>query len=124
MLFLTACGLRTAQQRTAFAGVVRADQRFQHQFGDRFVLALEPIECGWILAIYETSRSEDLAQLTPPFHFVPNPTEIEGWHFRNQDNTGPNDGGVNAPQQEREFIFSPEVGRSIQGPRAHSSVST
>jgi hypothetical protein len=44
---------------------------------------------------------------------VPNPREIEGWHFRNTANTGPNHGSVNAPQELREFIFSPEVGRGI-----------
>ena len=30
---------------------------------------------------------------------------LEGWHFRNQANTGPNEGDVNAPQREREFDF-------------------
>ena len=49
--------------------------------------------------------------LTPPWHLVPNPRYVEGWHFRNASNTGPNDGSVNAPQETREFIFSPEVGR-------------
>ena len=34
-----------------------------------------------------------------------------GWHFRNADNTAPNDGSVNAPQELRQFIFSPVVGR-------------
>ena len=38
----------------------------------------------------------------------------ELWHFRNASNTGPNDGSVNAPQETREFIFSPEVGRSLE----------
>jgi hypothetical protein len=36
-----------------------------------------------------------------------------GWQFRNAQNTGPNDGSVNEPQQLREFIFSPEIGRGI-----------
>jgi hypothetical protein len=59
--------------------------------------------------------------LTPPFHFVPNPRDVEGWHFRNADNTGPNAPGeknVNAPGEAREFIFSPEVGLTINAPRA------
>ena len=59
-------------------------------------------------------EGEDLSRLTPPWHFVPNAREIEGWHFRNKDNTGPNDGSVNAPQEIRDFIFSPEVGRGIE----------
>jgi hypothetical protein len=41
---------------------------------------------------------------------------VEGWHFRNADNTGPNDGSVNAPQEERGSLFSPEVGRSFDYP--------
>jgi hypothetical protein len=45
--------------------------------------------------------------VTPPFRGV-NPAVIQGWHFRNKDNTGPNepgDGNVNAPQMERRFAF-------------------
>jgi hypothetical protein len=57
--------------------------------------------------------AEDLSRLTPPWHFVPNPREIEGWHLRNADNTGPNDGSTNAPGEFREFIFSPRVGRDL-----------
>ena len=52
--------------------------------------------------------------MTPPWHFVPNAREIEGWHFRNGDNTAPNDASVNALQELREFIFSPAVGRGIE----------
>src|SRR6185503_17865995 len=59
-------------------------------------------------------EGEDLSTLTPPWHFVPNAREIEGWHFRNPDNTGPNDGSMNAPGYLREFIFSPLVGRQIE----------
>ena len=44
---------------------------------------------------------------------MPNPQYLDGWHFRNAANTGPNDGSVNAPQTRREFFFSPEVGRSL-----------
>ena len=31
--------------------------------------------------------------------------DIVGWNFRNADNTGENDGSVNAPQEIREFNF-------------------
>ena len=31
-----------------------------------------------------------------------------------RDNTGQNDGSVNAPQERREFVFSPEVGRTLE----------
>ena len=80
-----------------------------------WILRLVPGQGGWFLEITMAGReAEDLSRLTPPWHFVPNPREIEGWHFRNADNTGPNDGSVNAPQQLREFIFSPQVGRGIE----------
>ena len=80
-----------------------------------WILLLAPGPEGWFLQITEAGReTEDLSRLTPPWHFVPNAREIDGWHFRNADNTGPNDGSVNAPQAQRDFIFSPEVGRRIE----------
>jgi hypothetical protein len=80
-----------------------------------WILRLVPDEQGWLLRVTTKERkAEDLSRLTPPWHSVPNPREIQGWHFRNADNTGPNDGSVNAPQELREFIFSPEVGRGIE----------
>ena len=123
-LIFLACTSQPTPQQITFTGAVKAEERFQLPFGGRFTFALEPSEFGWLIVINEKGREENLARLTPPFHFVPNPREIEGWHFRNEENTGPNDGSVNAPQEERQFIFSPEVGRSIQGPTAHWSVST
>ncbi len=45
--------------------------------------------------------------VTPPYRGINN-IYIEGWHFRNSDNTGPNIVGpknVNAPQEVREFDF-------------------
>jgi hypothetical protein len=95
-------------------GTVLAGEVFQAVFGDRFALVLDPVESGWLVRVREAGRADDLAGLTPPWHFVPNPRSVEGWHFRNADNTGPNDGSVNAPGEEREFIFSPEVGRTLQ----------
>jgi hypothetical protein len=80
-----------------------------------WVLRLDPGPEGWFLRVTQKGREmEDLSRLTPPWHFVPNARELEGWHFRNLDNTGPNDGNPNAPQELREFIFSPEVGRGIE----------
>jgi hypothetical protein len=82
-----------------------------------WILRLLPVNEGWFLTVTVKGREdEDLAALTLPLHFPPpNDRQIEGWHFRNADNTGPNDGGVNAPQNLREFIFSPIVGRGIDG---------
>ena len=80
-----------------------------------WILKLVPVDEGWFLEITTEGRQkEDLSRLTPPWHFVPNAREIEGWHFRNEDNTGRNEGSVNAPQELRDFIFSPQVGRGIE----------
>ena len=80
-----------------------------------WILRLVPTAEGWFLLVAAKGReAEDLSRLTPPWHVVPNAREIEGWHFRNAANTGPNDGSVNAPQELREFIFSPDVGRRIE----------
>jgi hypothetical protein len=97
-------------------GEVHADSTFERATPDgRFIVVLEPHEFGWVLRIHQPGRpDDDLSRLTPPWHFVPNPREIEGWHLRNADNTGPNEGSVNAPGEWREFIFSPEVGRTIE----------
>lgn len=54
-----------------------------------WILKLVPVEQGWLLQVTTKGRqTEDLSRLTPPWHFVPNAREIEGWHFRNEDNTG------------------------------------
>jgi hypothetical protein len=107
--------------RVVFRGEVRAGEAFTYPLGSRLVFGLEPNALGWVITVKERGRDEDLSRLTPPFHFVPNPRDVEGWHFRNSDNTGPNESGeknVNAPGEVRDFIFSPEVGRSIDGPGA------
>jgi hypothetical protein len=95
-------------------GEVDRGKAFTASTPSGWLLRLAPTEYGWFLQVsLKERRSEDLSRLTPPWHFVPNPRELEGWHFRNIDNTGPNDGSVNAPYELREFIFSPEVGRSV-----------
>jgi hypothetical protein len=102
-------------------GEVKMGETFEKAFGPAFYFRLEPNAYGWLITLRDERGSEDLSRLTPPFHFVPNPREIEGWHFRNSDNSGPNEPGeknVNAPGLIREFIFSPEVGRTIDGPNA------
>ena len=49
---------------------------------------------------------------------------LSDWkNFRSENNSGPNNGGVNAYQKRREFIFSPEVGETIDGPQARYGVT-
>lgn len=109
-----ACEPPPGYQVLAASARLDAGSAYTVAFGNRFRLDLAPTPTGWIINVLEVGRSENLANLTPPWHTVPNPRFIEGWHFRNASNTGPNDGSVNAPQDLREFIFSPEVGRTLQ----------
>jgi hypothetical protein len=119
-------GTDRTRSTTIFRGEIREGGAFDKYFGPGFHFCLEPRPLGWEIVIRYLSGKENIARLTPPFHFVPNPREIEGWHFRNKDNSGPNEPGeknVNAPGEERGFIFSPEVGRNLQGPAAKSPIN-
>ena len=114
----------TPRCETTITGKVKKGEAFERTFGPGLIFSLQPTPLGWTITVRERGRDEDLSRLTPPFHFVPNPRDLEGWHFRNADNTGLNEAGaknVNAPGEEREFIFSPEVGRSIQGADAKAA---
>jgi hypothetical protein len=97
------------------SGVITRDRPFYRLTRSGFILRLDPTDDGWRIQVAMKGReTDDLTRLTPPWHFVPNPRDLEGWHLRNRANTGPNDGTVNAPGRLREFIFSPEVGRGIE----------
>jgi hypothetical protein len=112
---LPACAPGAGRRADQIRGEVTKGTAFNASSAGGWVLKLVPVEAGWFLEVTTKGREqEDLARLTPPWHFVPNAREIEGWHFRNEDNTGPNEGSVDAPQELREFIFSPEVGRGIE----------
>jgi hypothetical protein len=96
-----------------FSGRVHQGKRFYRPFGRCFAFILEPTRDGWEIVIKELGRDENLARLTPPFHFVPNPRYIEGWHLSEDPTMCTTreylaDAG---PANPREFIFSPEVGK-------------
>ncbi len=113
----------SCRESFAFTAEASAGKPFLRYFGAHFAFQLKPVPQGWLLSVTDQRGTEDISRLTPPFHSVPNPREIEGWHFRNADNTGPNEPGdknVNAPGAIRTFIFSPEVGQTIDGPAARS----
>ena len=110
----TRCVAPAGYEVRSIIGILQAGEGQRTAFGGEFFFVLEPNGYGWVIQVQQRGREENLASLTPPWHFVPNPRYVEGWHFRNESNTGPNDGSVNAPQETREFIFSPEVGRSLE----------
>jgi hypothetical protein len=107
------CRTEAGRRAERIHGTVKKGETFRYVSPAGWILHLLPDEAGWFLHIYIKGREgDDLARFTPPLHFL-NARQIQGWHFRNEDNTGPNDGSVNAPQELREFTFSPEVGRTI-----------
>lgn len=106
-----------------FTGSIKAGKRFERPFGGRFVFALESTEHGWKICVYEQGRKEDLTDLTMPLDGSrPIPTDIEGYDFRNEDNTGPTHvhSGL---EEEREFLFSPEVRDILGGAQATNGTS-
>lgn len=89
---------------------VAGDAPFYQTLDNGWVFALVKNELGWSIRLYEdepVSDAVDLTSLTPPLRGAPNPRDILGWHFRNADNTAPNTGDVNAPQELRAFTISP-----------------
>ncbi len=108
-----------------FSGTIRAGERSRRPFGGRFEFVLEPMPAGWRIVVREVGREEDLARLTPPLHSAANPREIEGWHLlpdpsAREDHPYAADAG---PEHPRRFVFSPDVGAGIDGPRAGRAVT-
>lgn len=105
---------------------VSGDQQFFQTLENGWVFALIKTELGWAIRLFDgepIGDATDLTSLTPPLRGAPNPRDIVGWHFRNADNTGPNEGGVNAPQNMRAFVISPSLAgtaglRSSGGPQS------
>jgi len=108
-------------RKCTFSGHIKKGETYIHKFTKNLNFCLMPggvfsdvPEEGWFILITDSrSRScygiqdgyDDLGPIiTPPYrgnmYF-----DILGWHFRNKDNSGPNDGSVNAPQEVREFNF-------------------
>lgn len=91
----------------SLAGEVAGSNGLTLPVGPGYTLALLPAAAGWDLRVFDPGGI-DLSQITPPLH-GPNARQLYGWHFRNADNTGPNDGSVNAPQHLRLFLFEPNL---------------
>jgi hypothetical protein len=86
------------ERPTRITGEVRHGERFERPIGAGLYLRLEPYpEGGWHIEVgpaRETDRSEDADDFAGcvnlPFHGTTD-RDIEGWHFRNDDNTGARD---------------------------------
>lgn len=103
--------------REVFSGKIVSGERFRRPFGHRFVFFLEPSESGWEIVLREYGREENLARLTPPLHSAPNPRDIRGWQLADDPKTcAPCPYATEAaPGNPRKFVFSPDVGRGIDG---------
>ncbi len=81
---------------------------FEHE-GHKFEFRLVPVGHGWSIWVGDPIIRErnHVVVATPPYRGN-NPAVIQGWHFRNADNSGPNnpgEGNVNAPGETRKFAF-------------------
>lgn len=92
---------------------LQAGERWQQRLPDGLEVVLEPRPWGWEIMVADPRRPEadNLARLTPPLHFQPNPREIEGWHFmKNPRRCKSRPYQAEAgPENPRQFIFSPAV---------------
>lgn len=104
------------------AGTVARGDSWSHVLSDSLVVEWLPIRHGWRLRVGPErdslrSKLDENLVIHAPAHFVPPTAYVEGWHFRNRSNTGPNEGSVNAPQRRREVVLtydklSSEIDRS------------
>ena len=94
-------------------------QEFSLPLDKELTFSLVPSGNGWIAEVRPSIYAKNvfpvgppnLAAITPPFH-GPNPTDIQGWQFRNSDNTGSNEVGpknVNAPGKIRQIQYCATV---------------
>jgi hypothetical protein len=98
-----------APEPVIFTGKVERRGRFVRALAAGLEFHLVPTASGWTLWVGDPARPEQsyTAIATPPFRGI-NPLYVEGWHFRNADNTAANAPGpknVNAPQRRRSFKF-------------------
>jgi len=92
-----------------FSGEVSRGQIFEKEIAQDLVFRLTPTKYGWNIWMGNKVQPDHdfVGMVTPPFHGM-NARYVKGWHFRNSDNSGPNEAGeknVNAPQKERRFYF-------------------
>lgn len=86
-------------------GTVTRGGVFEAPIDSTRTFRLHPFSEGWTIEV-KGPGGDHCRPLTPPYRGT-NALEIFGWHFRNSDNTGPNEAGeknVNAPGEDRRFL--------------------
>jgi hypothetical protein len=100
----------SARDTVRFSGIVHRAEAYRRTLRAGLEFRLTPMDGvgdgAWSIGVWprDSVPIDYAAVATPPYRGV-NPRYIEGWHFRNQQNTGANLGDVNAPQDWREFRF-------------------
>lgn len=92
-----------------FKGTISRHRIFEREIIHNLIFRLNPYGEDWEIWIGDKSPTGHnfCSVVTPPYHGI-NARFIEGWHFRNNDNSASNEPGrknVNAPQEERNFCF-------------------
>ncbi len=103
-----ACPAEPDRAAVSFVAEVAGSHGFERRLASGWTFALVSADKGWDLRLFD-GEGRDLTAGTPPLR-GPNARELYGWHFRNADNSGPNDGSVNAPQGLRVFAIEPADG--------------
>jgi len=98
------CGGEPGWASFAITDTIGRRDQSVYDFGGR-TFTLNPIEFGWRIGMLDHERTEIPMFAAPLRPVETNPLNISGWHFRNQENSGPNTGDINAPQLERRFTF-------------------
>jgi hypothetical protein len=93
-----------------FSGKVVAGQSYQRRLSTNYGFGLRPGWYGWMVQVYYGGKD---VLIPIPMYPYPSaaPYDIEGWDFRNLDNTGPNAPGpksVNSEGSTRILVFSPQ----------------
>lgn len=92
-------------------GAVEGGESWSRSLTESLVIEWLPIRHGWRLRVGPAreelgDKLEHNLVVYAPSHFVPPTAYVEGWHFRNRSNMGPNEGDVNAPQRVREVLLT------------------
>lgn len=108
-VFFTNPPMNLAQNKKIhFEDVVVRGQSYQKSINKILNFKLIPTEYGWEISVENKidSGNNYCEIATPPFHGI-NAIYIDGWHFRNSDNSANNEAGEQsvAPQENRGFAF-------------------
>lgn len=98
------CGGEPGWASREITGTVNQRETFRHETGTQ-TFVLVPFDYGWRIGMLDRNGLNVLMFSAPQRPVETNPLNLAGWHFRNRENTGPNLGDVNAPQNERRFTF-------------------